>query len=58
MASMDEIMGYAIPGLLLVIAVSVVYIKFIEPWVIPAMERLWERMKPKDGDGKKELGFD
>lgn len=42
MATLDSILNFAIPALLILIALGFIYTKFIKPWVVPHLIRLWE----------------
>ena len=43
--NLEDILNFAIPTLLLLIALGFVYVKFLSPWVIPMLSRLWEWAK-------------
>lgn len=38
----DSIMGWAIPALLIIVAIGFVYVKFIKPWFIPLIKDAWD----------------
>ena len=42
MASIDEILNFVVPAVLILIAAGFLYIKFIGPWVVPMFAKLWE----------------
>jgi uncharacterized membrane protein len=39
---LDAILNFAIPALLIVIALGFVYTKFLKPWVVPYLIKFWE----------------
>lgn len=45
MATLDSILNFAIPAILILIAVGFVYTKFIQPWVVPHLIKLWEKIR-------------
>jgi len=45
MASFDETLNFAIPAILILIAIGFIYIKFLQPFVIPMLSRFWEWAK-------------
>lgn len=45
MGTLDEVLNIGIPILLIVIVLGFLWVKFIEPWVVPMVVRLWEKMK-------------
>lgn len=47
MATLDEILNFGIPALLVIIVLGFLWVKFIEPWVIPMISRLWEKVNEK-----------
>jgi hypothetical protein len=40
--NLDEILNFAIPALLLIIAFGFCYTKFIQPWIVPHLIKFWE----------------
>jgi len=42
MATLDSILNFLIPLLLMLIAFGFVYTKFLKPWVVPHLIKLWE----------------
>jgi len=49
--TLDQIMNIVIPALLIIVVIGFVWTKFIEPWVLPMLIKLWDKMK---GDPDKE----
>jgi len=41
MASIDEILNFVVPAVLILIAAGFLYTKFIGPWVVPMLAKLW-----------------
>jgi uncharacterized membrane protein len=39
---LDAILNFAIPALLILIALGFVYTKFIKPWIVPHLIKFWE----------------
>jgi hypothetical protein len=42
MTSLEEILNWGIPTLLILIAVGFIYTKFIGPWVMPMLAKIWD----------------
>jgi len=60
MATIDSILNFAIPVLLILIALGFVYTKFLEPWVFPALGKLWEWMRGSNAEpsgAKREISY-
>ena len=45
MATLDSILNWLVPTILILVVVGFVYTKFISPWVVPHLIRLWEWAK-------------
>lgn len=45
MASLDSVLNFVIPAILIVIALGFIWTKFIEPWVLPHAKRFWEYLQ-------------
>ena len=54
MSALDDILNVGVPILLIVIVLGFLWVKFIEPWVVPMVARLWEKMK---GDGTQQTKY-
>lgn len=54
MGTFDDVLNIGIPALLIIIVVGFLWVKFIEPWVVPMFARLWEKMK---GDGTQQTKY-
>ena len=42
MATLDSILNFAIPALLILVAFGFVYVKFLDPWVVPLLRKFWD----------------
>lgn len=49
MASLDSILNWAIPTLLILVAFGFVYTKFLSPYLVPHLVKLWAYM---NGEGR------
>lgn len=47
MATLDEILNFGVPALLIIIVLGFLWVKFIEPWVVPMISKLWEKINEK-----------
>jgi len=45
MATLDSILNFLIPLLLMLIAFGFVYTKFLQPWVVPHLIKFWEYLQ-------------
>lgn len=50
MGSFDDVLNWGIPALLIIIALGIVYIKFLRPYVIPLIQDAINYKKEKDGE--------
>ena len=62
MASLDEILNFAVPAILILIVLGFVYTKFLEPMIIPWLKRMWEKTNTPTQEGgssfrKKEIVY-
>lgn len=48
MVSFNEVLNFAIPALLVIVAFGFVYVKFLEPYVVPLFIKLWEWLKGRE----------
>jgi hypothetical protein len=61
LADFDSVMNFLVPAVLLLIAAGFIYIKFISPWVVPMLSRLWEWVKGSGSSERsirKEISFE
>lgn len=57
--TIDSILNWAVPILLLLIAFGFVYIKFLQPYVIPLFIKLGENLKGNEKNSlKKEIIYE
>lgn len=52
MASFDQTLNVGIPLLLLAVAVGFVYTKFLNPFLLPLLKKLWDSVKGKKEDNQ------
>jgi len=48
MTTIDSVLNYGIPILLIIIVLGFIWIKFIQPYVLPMLQNLFEWMKGKN----------
>jgi len=48
MASLDSILNFAIPAILILVAFGFIYTKFLKPWVVPWVISFWEWIQGKE----------
>ena len=67
MASIDEVLNFAVPAILLLIAFGFIYTKFLKPWVIPWLKEMWDKLNEPNQNvsrdshsrfSKKEIAYD
>jgi len=61
MGSLDSILNFVIPALLVVIAVGFVYVKFIGPWILPQLKKFWiwlQESSQQQDTTKKEISYE
>lgn len=47
MATLDEILNIGVPALLILIILGFLYVKILEPYVVPMFAKLWARITEK-----------
>jgi hypothetical protein len=45
MPTLDQILNFGIPALLIIITLGFLWVKFIEPWCLPMLSKFWEWLK-------------
>jgi hypothetical protein len=60
MPTIDEILNFGIPFLLLLIAFGFIYTKFLSPWVVPWLVKFVEWLKGTniESSNKKEITYE
>ena len=48
MASLDEVLNFLVPAVLVLIAGGFIYTKFVSPWIIPHAKKLWEWLQGEE----------
>lgn len=44
MGAFDDVLNIGIPALLIIITLGFLWVKFIEPWVLPMLARMWGKI--------------
>ena len=52
MASLDSVLNFAIPALLIAIAIGFIYMKFLEPYLVPLIMKMWNYQSDKPNEHK------
>ena len=60
--TLSQTLGWAIPTLLIVIALGFIYVKFLKPWVMPMLKNLWgwttKQRETSQHHGPREVSFE
>lgn len=62
MATLDQILNIGVPALLIIIIIGFIWIKFLNPFVVPMFSRLVEYFRGKSiklpGSNRKEISYE
>ena len=57
-STFDSILNILIPALLIIVVVGFIWIKFLEPWGMPLLKKMWASMSGASLGKKREIEYE